>query len=329
MVKKTAVALMLFVCSLFGCTKATDDPGESKPMFDTAFTMETFYKGNLHNHMRGDHDQYGEPPLAEDVEAIASWYKKNSYNFLAMTDHVYASDPGSYSYIENQNFVFVHGEEVEVDIPNVDQHLLSLCGNGAKIGRSGKNINETAERIRDIGATPILAHAQYSGISADDIAGVSLMEIWSTTAGPSSEKLWAELLDRGDTIYGIAVDDNHGTDAFKLPRLGWVDVSVSDLLPENICSALLAGRFYASNGVELATISVLFDKIKISVAAREGDESDDYMTEFFGAKNKVLKKVAGFFPSYTLTATDIGYVRAKIHGPAGTAWIQPIMVRKK
>src|SRR5438552_2278125 len=91
--RTTAVSFLLiglYVISLFS---------------QTPQTPSRWFKGNLHTHtINSDGDS---PPY--DVMA---WYKRNGYQFLAITDHNTFTDPALYDTNPNDNFLLIGAEEV-------------------------------------------------------------------------------------------------------------------------------------------------------------------------------------------------------------------------
>ena len=64
-----------------------------------------WYRGNLHTHTinsDGDSAPY----------EVMAWYKRNGYQFLAITDHNTFTDPASFDTNPNDNFLLIGAEEV-------------------------------------------------------------------------------------------------------------------------------------------------------------------------------------------------------------------------
>jgi hypothetical protein len=107
-----------------------------------------------------------------------------------------------------------------------------------------------------------------------------------------------------------------------LPGTGWIQVAADDLSPASICSALEAGKFYASTGVELSLVRVRPTKLTINIEPQAGYSADSFTTEFIGHGGEVLKIETGYSPRFMISG-DHKYVRAKVYGPTGNAWVQP------
>jgi len=64
-----------------------------------------WYRGNLHTHtINSDGDS---PPYD-----VLAWYKRNGYQFLALTDHNTFTDPALFDTNPNDNFLLIGAEEV-------------------------------------------------------------------------------------------------------------------------------------------------------------------------------------------------------------------------
>jgi hypothetical protein len=157
--------------------------------------------------------------------------------------------------------------------------------------------------------------------------GLVLMEIanrqfdvWNAGAAdyPSTEALWDHALGAGATLWGVASDDAHSYDQpGRYPAGGgWVMVHAARD-PAAIRDALLAGRFYASTGVELAVAGVDGGALVVEVAG-----SEEHSIVFIGG-GRVLAELSGRSARFPL-ADAPGYVRAVVRRRDGaTAWVQP------
>jgi hypothetical protein len=144
-------------------------------------------------------------------------------------------------------------------------------------------------------------------------------------------------------MFGLATDDSHnyhqfGT-AFSNAGRGWVMVQAEKLDASSLITAMEAGNFYASTGVELTQLNVVDNKISLEVA----EEKDvTYTIEFVGVKkgeegSTVIETITGSKGSFTVTDEYI-FVRARVtsskeqpnpfqEGDVEMAWTQPVMYR--
>ena len=76
---------------------ARNAAGQSAPL--------PWYRGNLHTHtINSDGDS---PPYD-----VLAWYKRNGYQFLALTDHNTFTDPALFDTNPNDKFLLIGAEEV-------------------------------------------------------------------------------------------------------------------------------------------------------------------------------------------------------------------------
>ena len=188
-------------------------------------------------------------------------------------------------------------------------------------------------------------------------------------AHASTEQIWDIILTKRlaelklPIMYGLGTDDGHNYHKIPSrasePGRGWVVILSEKLEPEALVEALEGGRFYASSGVRLKSVTYSDQGIQIEIDPEEGVS---YTTDFIGTlegyprrgmpvldkrgqeinttqrySKKIgdtLKSVQGTSASYELTGKEI-YVRAvvrssKLHpnpsetGEVERAWVQPV-----
>jgi hypothetical protein len=197
------------------------------------------------------------------------------------------------------------------------------------------------------------------GMDGVEPAGPAFFEVYNghflvRNAGdslhPSTDRMWdlalAGRLRRGDGIlYGVGTDDTHdyhmtGSGGAQ-PGRGWVVVQADSLSTETLIRAMLAGRFYASSGVELASIEAEDDALAIAI---EPEEGVTYVTQFIGTRRDaespgdvgvILAEIDGTSAEYRFRGDEL-YVRAKVvssklkenspePGVFEAAWVQPMV----
>ncbi|HYF00074.1 MAG TPA: histidinol-phosphatase [Planctomycetota bacterium] len=212
---------------------------------------------------------------------------------------------------------------------------------------------------------PVLVHLNHPnfhwGVTADDIAhvkGERFFEVYNGHRGVrnhgdaehrSTEAIWDYVLALrlgklgGPPLYGLATDDAHNyhqdrAQAVSSTGRGWIWVRAETLTPDAIVQALMAGDFYASSGVKLASIVRGPGVLSVQVEAEPGVT---YKTRFIGTRKgsekigEVLQETAGVEASYRLKGDEL-YVRAVVvsdrHHPnpyapedMESAWIQPLV----
>jgi predicted metal-dependent phosphoesterase TrpH len=296
-----------------------------------------WFKGNLHTHtINSDGDS--------SPDAVARWYKERRYNFLALTDHNYFSDPqGLNSFLgASDRFLLIRGEEVTSRFEESAIHVNAFKLKSVIEPAFGDNIVDTiqqnVDRIRAAGAVPSLNHPNFRwSVSPEQLAridGLPLFEVYnghpqtnSLGGGdaPGLEQLWDIVLSSGKRLYGIAVDDAHN---FKQlgpelsnPGRGWIEVYSAELSEEALLAAVEGGDFYASTGVRLKRVERGGGLLKLAI-----DPAGDarYEIRFSGKNGDVLAESSGLEGEYRLRPGD-AYVRATVTDSNGRkAWVQPV-----
>jgi hypothetical protein len=164
------------------------------------------------------------------------------------------------------------------------------------------------------------------------------------------EQLWDYVLTLrlgklgGPVLYGFATDDAHNyhkEQATANPGRGWVMVRSETFSGDALTEAMLRGDFYATSGVVLEDVVATKESLTVKVAAETGAE---YTIRFIGTKGggatgAVLQESKGVSATYAFTGDEL-YVRAVVVSnkphPNGyektdvqTAWVQPVVVKKK
>jgi hypothetical protein len=299
-----------------------------------------WYRGNLHSHtINSDGDS---PPY--DVMA---WYKRNGYQFLAITDHNTFTDPAMFDTNPVDNFLLIGAEEVTNE---KTVHLNAIGITRVVPPQPGSTIPEILQAsinaIRAHGGIPLINHPNFRwAFTARDmlpLKDAALLEIASGHPNvnhggdgvvPATEHMWDELLSAGMRVFGVAVDDAHNfRQEFTIDRAnpgrGWVVARAASLTRESILGALSAGEFYASTGVGLNDI--LTTATSLSVDIRTGiDDPKRYQVVFIGKGGRTLAVSRENPASYHFAGSE-GYVRARIEDSGGLrAWTQPVFVETR
>ena len=299
-----------------------------------------WYRGNLHTHtINSDGDS---PPY--DVMA---WYKRNGYQFLAITDHNTFTDPALFDTNPNDNFLLIGAEEVTNPLT---VHVNAIGVKRVIPAQKGETVTEILQAsisaIRGEGGIPLINHPNFRwAFTAKDmlpLRGVGLLEIASghplvntdgDGATPSHEQMWDQLLSAGMRIFGVAVDDVHNfREEFSIERAdpgrGWVVVRASALTREAILAGLNSGDFYASTGVMLKDIQTTSESLTVEIqpdAVATGSPKR-FRTVFVGKDGGVLAVSNQNPASYKFKGIET-YVRARIEDSGGRrAWTQPVFL---
>ncbi len=311
-------------------------PITARRTFQTPLDVSTFQRGNIHTHSNwSDGDR---PP--RDVYV---WYRTHGFNFVALTDHNTRASPQTFKALEKPTFVIIAGEEVTMTVQRTRVHVNGLCTKrtigGGKHPSVRAALVHAIEYVHAQGGIALINHPNFDwALTADDIksaAGAELLEIYSShpdvnTNGdgqhPSQEAIWEKLLDQGETIGSVAVDDAHyfNTDKLKIansakPGFGWVEVFAAAADRNQICDALRKKQLYSSSGASLSRIRVTPEAFSV------WPKEDGATVEFIGNGGQVFeKKDRGKDGETTYQLRGIEqYVRARISLPDGRkAWTQ-------
>lgn len=135
---------------------------------------------------------------------------------------------------------------------------------------------------------------------------------------PSMDALWDAALEKGVTLWGVASDDAHdyGPGGGKYPAGGGWIVVKAQRDPSAILSAIAAGRFYASNGVELSRAEVDGDDLVIELAPKQ-KATIQWIENGKRVARATTRTAKRALP-------ENGYLRAVIIRDDGKrAWVQP------
>lgn len=338
MARIAAASMVTIVCGCARQASIIPVPSTGHRFESTDFMAGKWYKGNTHTHT-------SETDGDSSPEIVASWYKAHGYNFLVLSDHEIRLDLSKLSHLEDSAFRFVPGEEITGKFGTKPVHL-----NGINISRvlapladttAVATVQRTVDSVRAAGGVPQINHPNFGwALTEDDlmkVKGVNLFEIHNGHPlvnnegggdSPGMEAVWDYLLSHGKRMYGIASDDAHHFKEEFSPKLanpgkGWVTVHATKLEPASIAAALDAGHFYASTGVELASIVVKDQDMKINISQYKNFK---YTTQFIGDNGEILK-TTGDNPATFHLNRKLTYVRAKIADSNGAkAWTQPVFV---
>jgi len=302
-----------------------------------------WFKGNTHTHsLNSDGDS--------TPDDVVRWYREQRYHFLFFTDHNMVTPVEGLNdvFAMPERFLLIRGEEVTDQASGKPVHLNMLGGEGLVQPQGGKSVAEALRRnvaaITAARGVISINHPNFGwAMSAADLAGgngAQLVEIHNghfmvNNAGgggqPSAEALWDSMLGAGIRIFGVASDDVHQlkqpwAKASARPGQGWVVVRAAAFTAESILSALAAGDFYASTGVELSDVQATPARLIVTV---KEESFAKYTIRFIGQGGRLLKEAFASPALYDITGGE-GYVRAKILDSNGqVAWTQPVFVSSR
>lgn len=275
-------------------------------------------------------------------------------------------------------FILIQSEEISDKFESRPIHLCATNVGGEAIKPQGgssvvevirNNLRAAEARSKEIGR-PILVHLNHPnfkwGVTAEEIAEAVEERYFEVFNGhpsvnqegdatrPGIDRVWdiANTLRlttfNAPPLFGVGTDDSHNYHVTGMNRAtsgrGWISVRATAVTNEAILSAMQAGDFYASSGVELQDVKYAGDTLTVKIAA-DGDAK--YVTRFIGtlapeagktvgpeAVGIELARVEGLTATYKLTGKEL-YVRARITSdkePVNPsmkdqkkqAWTQPI-----
>jgi len=298
-----------------------------------------WYRGNLHTHtINSDGDS--------SPWDLVTWYKRNGYQFLAITDHNTFTDPGPFDSNPNDNFLLLGAEEVTND-KTVHVNAIGITRTiPPQPGVTVTDILQTSiDAIRAQSGVALINHPNFRwAFTATEmlpLTGPLLLEIASGHPAvnhngdgvvPATEQMWDRLLSSGMRVFGAAVDDAHNfSQDFTLDRANpgraWVVVRAPALTREHVVRALNSGEFYASTGVELMDIASTPDSLTVEIRPFVPSQSPmRYRVVFVGKNGRELATSHENPATYTFEGSE-GYVRARIEDSGGRrAWTQPVAV---
>jgi predicted metal-dependent phosphoesterase TrpH len=305
----------------------------------------SWYRGNLHTHtINSDGDS---PPYE-----IVAWYKRNGYQFLALTDHNTYTDPAPFDTNPNDSFLLIGAEEI-TNAKTV--HVNAIGITRAIPAQSGSTVTAllraSIDAVRAQEGIPLINHPNFGwAFTAADMLPlatmprVALLEIASghplvNHAGDglvaSTERMWDQLLSAGMRVYAVAVDDAHNfreefTRDRPNPGRAWVVVRAPSLTRQNILASLDAGDFYASTGVALKDVRAAANSLTVEIEpSRMTGSPSRFQVVFIGRDGRELS-VSHDNPARYGFAGNEGYVRARVEDSNGLrAWTQPVIVNTR
>ena len=265
------------------------------------------------------------------------------------------------------------------------QEFIKPQGGSSPVDVMQRNLDALREQRERLGVPMMmhLAHPNFGwAVTAEDmiqLRGERFFEVYNghphvhnegDATHASTERQWDivnthRIAERRDLpLLGLAVDDAHHYSKFSPSNSnagrGWVTVRSSQLTAESIITALEAGDFYATSGVELSDVAWRDNKLTLRIAPQLGVT---YTTQFIGTRRPidwqhqpvvstnghrlavtrlyssglgaVLSEQRGTNVSYQCTGEEL-YVRARVTssklkengveaGERERAWTQPVL----
>jgi len=270
-------------------------------------------------------------------DEVVALFKSVGYDFCTITDHNYiTTEPAGNELI----WLCDSYEHNDTGAEAWTHHCIYNCsdiytGNDGILGlysyfyTNGNSILNWAHTDLDEGGED--AHL-------DEVdGGLSFTEVINGTSSPTSpvdyfeqtERGFKRLLNNGQNVYAIAVDDMHSLNHLKK---GWVEVLSDGKDPNDIWLSLLRGSFFAnsdflqeSNGVSNPSVDIVNGTMQVSV------DDPEATIEFIGSSGSLQTSTGSSLASktvaqYKILGTEV-WIYAKITVLINRiCWTQPIKI---
>lgn len=248
-------------------------------------------------------------------------------------------------YEENEKFLIIQSEEISdafdgkplhMNVTNV-KNVIDPKGGNSVVEVLQHNIDAVLDQ-REATGIPMIPHVNHPNfhyaISLEDMIslhGERFFEVYNghphvhnsgDSAHISTENMWdminiAYLRDGKPLMYGLATDDSHHyhrkASKWSNAGRGWIMVQADSLTPTSLITAMEAGKFYATTGVTLKTLTFNNNELVIEV---DGEPGIDYTISFIGSNkgqssSEEFASKQGAKANFKLT-DDMLYVRCKV-----------------
>ncbi|MCC6581286.1 MAG: CehA/McbA family metallohydrolase [Phycisphaeraceae bacterium] len=284
-------------------------------------TGGAWMRGNLHTHTTQSDGRCVPQQVIDD-------YARRGYGFLMISDHDILTDAAKYATWNTHGMVMIPGNEISANGPHL-LHVDADCLIDPAPSRSHV-INEINAVAAQSGrGFAIVNHPDWQ--EKFDHCSISELRLWAGYIGmeiyngvitildgnPYATNKWDMLLAGGRRVWGFANDDSH---APAHVELGWNTAYVKDRSVAGVVEALKQGRFYASTGVTITSITVDGMKVRIETEnARRIAAIRDIGRRHAQVDDRVME---------VEVPRDAKYVRFQCWGDGEKmAWTQPFVVR--
>jgi hypothetical protein len=286
-----------------------------------------FYRGNLHTHSTNSDGRH--PP-----EDVIAFYRNAGYDFLALTDHFmerYGWKISDTRPLREDGFTTLIAAELHAPRTTVGE-LWHIKAVGLPVDFpppvNGETGPELAARAAETGAFIGLVHPSWYGLTTDDARQIPFahaIEIYNHGSAVEVDRgsdwpFCDLLLNDGWRLSGYASDDAHQLTHDCLG--GWVHVKAPRLDPELLLEGLKQGRYYSSQGPEIADVAVADDRAEVRVAC---SPATTVAITGRGSRSESLRGTALEEAVFPLRRFAGSYFRATVIDERGRrAWSNPI-----
>ena len=279
-----------------------------------------WFKGNLHMHTKRSDGRL------TPEEAIAL-YRKNGYDFIALTDHWKVSKTERHG-----DLLVLSGCEYNVG-KTPSEGIFHIVGAGMYTDPCldrADSAQEIIDRIRACGGFAVLAHPAWSLNTPEQLRslhGYDATEIFNSVSDfprncrPYSGAIVDLLASEGNCVPLIATDDAHWYAETDTCR-SYIWVQADENSPEALLSAMRAGRFYATQGPR---ISVKKEDRRLVVETTPASRIT-FFSDAVWVNNRSAVSENVTSCEYAIHANET-FVRVEVTDAQGrTAWWSPISV---
>ncbi|MFP4443107.1 MAG: PHP domain-containing protein [Spirochaetia bacterium] len=275
------------------------------------FTTDAWFKGNLHMHTTVSDGVL-------DKETAVEKYRKEKYDFLAITDHSIFTPETN-----DRDMLLLSGIEYICD----QYHVVGIGMTEPPPEEQNQSVDECIEDIIRREGIPIIAHPVWSLLDHQDmfrLSGNVGTEVWNsvchfqTRRGDASSFLDV-LFAGGLTPPIFAVDDTHH---YKKELFsGWIMVNCQKCERELILEAITEKRFYCTQGPAFEQIWVEGDTVRVKTSPVSEIR---FMSARFSAPGRMQRGKGITDAVYTINPDDV-FLRIELEDSKGKrAWSQII-----
>ena len=279
-------------------------------------------RGNLHTHTTFSDGK-------RSPEAVIKDYENRGYDFLALSDHDVFVKPDKYQRMTAMTLI--PAVEVSANGP----HILHVNARTLVPPHSDRQqvLTEISQQTESfsvlnhpnwLAPLPGLHFPHEQMMALTDYTGIEIYNgvIERLPGVPIATDQWDRLLSNGRRIWGFGHDDSHDVQDVAL---GWNRVQTTSERGDDIVTAMKAGRFYVSTGVEIQCIRVQGRRITVV--------THDAMRIKFFSKWGVLRQTTDSQAAEFVVPDDLSvvealmYIRIECYGARDQmAWTQPIWI---
>jgi len=196
-------------------------------------------KLDLHLHSQYSEDGNGSP------EEIIKNLKKRGLQGMSITDHNTLEGSLKAMKIAPKGFLVIPG----VEISTLDGHLIAL--NISENVEKKKTIEETVERIIELGGIPIVPHLyrNMSGIKKDNLQKIknklSAIEVFNSCSTPQTNLKTARIA-KNLNLGGTGGSDSHEP---EYVGLGYTTIDTTDLNVDTVISEIKKGNTWGEGEI--------------------------------------------------------------------------------